>query len=264
MMRNLPLWRILAWAACWLTPVMAWAAVEPGLIYVHTARGDITVQSAAANTTLARGDAFTATGQVVTVPDAQPLVLVLSNGSALCLPTGGRLTLTEFTQEPVVDTSLDREYEPTPSQMQLTLDQGALAVAMRTPKPTSTLAITTPLAELHCLSRSIVVLAAADEISIAVFDGTVTLTIPSTGFTETLQTGQFATLDRASLALKYPLKLARINLVQQHEFGDWLNMGRWAAERVDFTRVNQSLHPRLVIPVEFTKGISVEEPRFRQ
>jgi hypothetical protein len=71
------------------------------------------------------------------------------------------------------------------------------------------------------------------------------------------------TLNRASLAEKYPLKLARISLVQQHQFGDWLDMARWAAARVDFVRVAQNLRPRLITPVEFTQGIPVEEPLFR-
>jgi len=256
--------RALACAAACLLPAAAWAVNEPGLIYVHTARDGITAQSAANTTILARGQTFTASGQVITAPPAQPLVLVLSNGSALCLPDGGHLTLTSFTQEAVADTSNDRDYEPSPSQTNLVLDQGALALAMRVPRPTSTLAITTPLAQLSCLSQSLVVIAAPDEVSIAVFDGTVNLTVPSTGFTETLQTGQFATLTRASLSQKYPLQLAAISLVQNHQFGSWVEMARWAAARVDFIRGAKGLHPRLVTPVEFTKGISVEEPRFLQ
>ncbi|MGA2052235.1 MAG: hypothetical protein ABSH19_02870, partial [Opitutales bacterium] len=217
--------RFLAWAICGLQPAVAFAGTEPGLIYVHTARGDITVQDSPAGpvTSLARGAAFAAVGQIVTVPDAHPLVLVLSNGSALCLPDGGQITLKSFTQEPVVDTSTDRDYEPTPSQLKLSLAQGSLALAMRTPKPTSTLDIATTFAQLSCLSRSLVVIATPDQVSIAVFDGTVDLTIPSTGFTETLQAGQFATLDRASLTQKYPLKLDAINLVQQQQYGAWLD-----------------------------------------
>lgn len=264
MMCRPPLRRVLACTAAWLLPVAGWAANEPGLIYVHTARDGISAQSSGSNTTIARGQTFNASGQVVSAPAAQPLVLVLSNGSALCLPDGGQFTLTSFTQEPVADTSTDREYEPSPSQLSLVLDQGALALAMRVPKPTSTLAITTPLAQLRCLSQSLVVMAAPDQVSIAVFQGTVSLTIPANGFTETLQSGQFATLTRASLTQKYPLQLARINLVQNHQFGGWLNMAVWAAARVDFTRAAQGLHPRLVTPAEFTKTISVEEPRFRQ
>jgi hypothetical protein len=266
MTRSSPLRRALAWTACGLLPLAALATPEPGLLYVHTARGDVTEQStpAGAAVPISPGDSFPAIGQLVTVPDAQPLVLILSNGSALCIPGGGRLTLESFTQEPVADTSIDTDYEPTTSQIKLALAQGSLALAMRTPKPTSTLAIATPLAQLSCLSRSLVVIATPDEVSIAVFDGTVGLAIPSTGFTETLQTGQFVTLDRASLTLKYPLKLDAISLVQQQEYGAWLDMARWAAARVVFTRVAQTLHPHLVIPVEFTQGISVEEPRFRQ
>jgi len=255
---------IVSCAAVWLLPAAAWAVNEPGLIYVHTARDGIAAQSAAGATTLARGQTFTASGQVITAPPAQPLVLVLSNGSALCLPDGGRLTVASFTQEAIADTSNDREYEPSPSQMNLVLDQGALALAMRVPRPTSTLAITTPLAQLSCLSQSVVVIAAPDQVSIAVFDGTVNLTVPTTGFTETLQTGQFATLTRSSLSQKYPLQLSAISLVQNHQFGSWLNMATWAAARVDFIRGAQGLHPRLVTPAEFTKGISVEEPRFLQ
>jgi hypothetical protein len=251
-------------AAC--SPARLLAVTEPGLLYVHTARDGITTQSAsgAANTTVARGDTFSAAGQVVTAPAASPLVIVLSNGSALCLPEGGRLTFTEFLQEAVADTSTDREYEPSPSSLKLTLDQGTLAIACRVFKPTSTLDIATPLAQLHCLSQSLVVIATPDQLSIAVIDGTVSLAIASTGFRETLQTGQFATLDRATLAQKYPLKLGSISLVQRHDFGNWIGMARWAAARVDFVRAAQTLRPRLVTPVQFTQGIPVEEPRYHE
>ena len=240
------------------------AAPDPGLIYVHTVRGDTTVQNGnAASRPLQRWETLAATAQWLQAPQNQPLVLVLSNGSALCLPEGGKLRLEEFVQEPVKDTSTRRLEEPTRSTLRLNLESGALAFAGRTPVPTSTFAVTTPLAQLNCLASSLVVVADANALTVTVFSGVVKLSIASTSFTETLQTGQTATLAREDAAKAFPLKLMRITAGQEHEFGAWLEVARWAEARVDFVRTDGPLRAQQVVPQPFTQKISVDEPRYR-
>jgi hypothetical protein len=214
-------------------------------------------------TSVTRGLTFDVSGQSFSVPDQSPLVLVLSSGTAIFVPTGGNFTLEQFTQEPVVDTGRDREYEPTASNLSLRLTNGTFAFAERIPVPSSTLTISTPLAELSGQSRSFVLQVGADKLSIAVFEGVVKLTVPSTGFAETLQSGQYVTLQRSALAQSYPLQLANIGVVQQHDLGEWLDMARWAEARVDFARSGDKLHPRLILPVDFTTQISAEEARYQ-
>jgi hypothetical protein len=259
---------LLALLAAGLFPSASRAAPEPGLVYVHTVRGNTTTtggQNASAPTqALAQADTFFVTGQQISVPLKSPLVLVLSNGAALALPEGGQLKLEEFAQEPVTDTAKQREEEPTRSNIRLNLATGALVLAGRTPVPTSNFTITTLLAQLRCLAKSVVVVADANALTVTVFDGTVSLSIPGTGFSETLQTGQTATLARSALAEKYPLKLSRITATQEHDFGAWLELAQWAAMRVDFSRAGDKLHPRQVVPETFTQQMSMDEPRYRQ
>ncbi len=249
-----------------LFPAVSQAAPEPGVIYVHTVRGNTTSsggQNATAPQLVTQAAMFAATGQQLSVPLKNPLVLVLSNGAALALPEGGQLKLEEFTQEPVNDTAKVREEEPTRSTIRLNLAAGALVLAGRTPVPTSNLTITTPLAQLRCLAKSVVIVADANALTVTVFDGTVNLSVAGTGFSETLQTGQTATLARAALGEKYPLKLSRITATQEHDFGVWLDLARWAGARVDFARADNQLRPRQVAPETFTQQMSMDDPRYR-
>ena len=257
-------WRILALAASGLASIV-WADPAPGLIYVHTVRANTTLTATgAAARPLLRGESFAATGQALTVPSGQALALVLSNGAAAYMPDGGRLTVGEFTQEPVTDQKKDPTYEPSRSNLSLKLDAGTLVVTSRIPVPTSTFTLTTPLAQFKFHSSSeLIVQVKADSVIVTLDQGTADLLVPETGFTETLQKGQTATLTRETLHQPYPLKLDRTTTVQGSQFGQWVALARWATDRVDFNFDGKQWHPSLVVPFDFTQQTSADDPRFR-
>jgi hypothetical protein len=254
-----------ALAALALAAAPVRAAPEAGLIFVNSARSGVTLTPTGGSARpLARGELLTASGQTIDVPASLPLLLVLSNGAAAYLPAGGQLTLEEFTQEPVSDTSQERDYEPSRSSLRLNLAQGTLVLTGRTMVPTSTVAITTPLAQFNCHSQSLLVRADGDSLTITIYDGTADFTIPATGFKDTLQAGQTATLTRASLHDPYPFKLTRITTDDQTHFQDWWNISRAAELRTDFIRSDsdKKLYLRQAVPYEFTTQLAVDDPRY--
>ena len=212
---------------------------------------------------LARGENFSASGQIVNAPAGLALMLVLSNADALYLPNGGRLTLQEFTQDPTFDTSRNRDYEPSRSTLRLALAQGTVAVSGRQPVPTSTFTLTTPLAQLTFHSQSFVVRAEADSVAITLLDGSVEVTVPETGFHDTLLEGQTATLTRQNLHAAYPLQLSTISTSDHDRYGAWLAAANIAGIRTTFSDTGPTLTATQLLPQSFTQQISVDDPRYR-
>jgi hypothetical protein len=242
------------------------AAPRPGSFFAQTVRAGTTILPAAAGAKvrpLASGENFFASGQIVNAPKGLALMFVLSNGDGLYLPDGGRLTLDEFTQDPVFDTSRDVAYEPSRSTLRLALAQGVVAVSGRQPVPTSSFTLSTSLAQLAFHSRSFVVRADADSVAITLFDGTVDVTVPETGFHDTVLSGQTATLTRSNLHAAYPLQLASITTDEQDRLGAWLAAANTAEIRVTFSSQGKKLVPAQMLPQSFTQQISVDDPRFR-
>lgn len=252
-------------------PVAAPSSAPPtaprqGAIFAQTVRDGTTILPAgpgAKARPLARGENFSASGQIVNAPTGLALMFVLSNGDALFLPAGGRVTLDEFTQDPVFDTSGDNTYEPSRSSLRLALAQGTLAVAGRQPVPTSNFALTTPLAQLSFHSPSFVVHADKDSLMITLFDGTVDVTIPETGFHDTVLAGQTATLTRQNLHAPYPLQLATITTDDHDRFSGWLATANSVGMRFNFSSVGRNLVVTQRVPQSFTEQISADDPRYR-
>ncbi|HVU38979.1 MAG TPA: hypothetical protein VHC95_11645 [Opitutales bacterium] len=242
------------------------ADTVPGVIYVQTARAGATVTTAAGTPPqpLQAGETLSAAGQVLNMPGNAVVALVFSNGDALYLPHGGRLTLDEFTQGPVADTSRDRAYEPSRSTVHLTLAQGTLALTGRKPVATSDLALTTPLAKFTCHSQTFITRVDTDTVTLTLIDGTADVTIPETGFHDTVQAGQTITLSRQDLHASYPLKLAGITTAESDKFNGWLAAARLEESRVTFSGTPGKLKASVRISQDFTLQSSVDDPRFRQ
>ncbi len=240
----------------------------PGAILVQTARAGATIAANGKDAkaqALKPGETLAATGQLLDMHDNSPVALILSNGDSLYLPMGGRLTLEGFTQDPISDTSRNgREYEPSRSALRLNLAQGTLALSGRKPVATSTLTLTTPLARFDCQSPSFIVKVEADSVTFILIEGTAEVTIPETGFHDTLQAGQAATLTRQNLKASYPITLANISTADNQKFAGWLTAARMTERRVTFTGTPGKLTPHTQIPQDFTQQTSVDEPRFRQ
>jgi len=247
-------------------PATTPTAPHAGVLFAQTVRDSTTILAAgpgAKARSLARGETFSANGQIVYVPAGLALLFVLSNNDAIYLPAGGRLTLDEFTQDPISDTNSDLEYEPSRSNLRLTLAQGTLAVSGRKPVPTSAFTLTTPLAQFSFHSQSFVVHADGDGVAVTLLDGTVDVTVPETGFHDTLLAGQTATLTRQSLHAPYPLKLATISTDDQDHFNRWLAIANIAEIRVTFSGTGQDLVATQLVPQSFTQQISADDPRYR-
>jgi hypothetical protein len=249
-------------------PAAATTTPVPGIILVQTAREGATLAPAGKDAkaqALKPGQTIAASGQLVDMQENAPVELVLSNGDSFYFPLGGRLTLDEFTQDPITDSSHnDRDYEPSRSSVRLNFSQGTLVASNRKPVPTSTLTLTTPLARFECLSPSFVVLAGADSVTFVLLEGTAEVNIPETGFHDTLQAGQSATLTKAGLKANYPLKLANITTADNQKYAAWLAAARMAERRVTFTGPAGHLLPHTQIAMEFTQQMSVDDPRIRQ
>ena len=248
------------------SPAPATAGPRPGMIFAQTVRNGTTILPAAPDAksrALIRGENFFATGQTVTAPAGLALSLILSNGDALYLPGGGRLTLDEFTQDPVFLTDRARDYEPSRSTVRLSLAQGTLAVSGRKPVPTSTLLLTTPLAMLTFNSQSFVVRVEADSLTITLFDGTADVTVPETKFHDTLLAGQTTTLARKDLQAVYPLKSAVITTADNDRLGVWLTAARNAESRVTFQGMGKNFTASQRLPMSFTQQMSADDPRYR-
>lgn len=241
------------------------ADAVPGTIFVQTARVGTTLATGkdAKPEPLVPEKTFSANGQVLDVPANLTATFILSNGDALHLPVGGRLTFEEFTQGPVADTNRDRDYEPSSSTLRLNLAQGTLVVSGRKPVPTSKLIITTPLANFTCQSPSFVIRVEGESVTLTLFDGTAEVNVPETGFHETLQAGQTATLTKQNLHANYPLKLSGISTADNTQFSAWLATARATERRLIFTGTPGKLTPRQQIPMEFTQQGSVDDPRLR-
>ncbi len=241
-------------------------APRAGAIFAQTVRDGTTILPAgpgAKARPLVRGENFSASGQGVNAPTGLALMFVLSNGDALFLPGGGRVTLDEFTQDPILDTSRDSAYEPSRSSLRLTLAQGTLAVSGRQPVPTSNFTLTTPLAQLSFHSPSFVVHADKDSLALTLFDGTVDVTVPETGFHDTVLAGQTATLTRQNLHAPYPLQLTTITTDDHDHFGAWLATATSVGLRFTFTSVGPNLVAAQRVPQSFTEQISADDPRYR-
>lgn len=262
--------RALAIFAIALTASAPAAAPEAvsGAILVQTARAGAMITPTGKDAkpqALKPGETLTAGGQLLDMQDKSPAALILSNGDSLYFPLGGRVTFDEFTQAPIADTSHNgREYEPSRSTVRLNMTQGTLAASGRKPVPTSTLALTTPLAQFNCLSPSFVALVETDSVTFILLEGTAAVTIPETGFHDTIQTGQSVTLTRQNLHANYPLKLANISTADNQKYAGWLASARTAEQRVTFTGAPGRLQPHTVIPQGFTQQSAVDDPRFRQ
>ncbi len=239
----------------------------PGAIFAQTARVGVTLTPAtpgAQPTALTAGETFAASGQVVTAPEDLATLLVLSNGDSVYLPLGGRMTLDEFTQDPVTDTGTSPDYEPSRSNVRLSLAEGTLLVSGRQPNSTSTLTILTPLARLDVHSHTFAVKVGANSVSLTLFDGTAVVTVTETGFHDIVQDGQTAVLSRQNLHADYPLKMADTTTADHDTFTAWLTAARTAERRVTFIGTPGKLQVRQHIPRDFFEQMSTDDPRFHQ
>ncbi|HTB63187.1 MAG TPA: hypothetical protein VK737_06325 [Opitutales bacterium] len=242
------------------------AALQPGAFFAHTVREgttELTTEKGAAPRALTRSETFTASGQTVNAPNGLTLMLVLSNGKALFMPQGGRITLDDFLQDPVFFTDRDRSYEPSKSNLRLTLTLGTLVVSGRKPEPTSTFTLTTALAQFSFHAQSFVVHADADTVAVTLMDGTADITIPETGFRDTLLPGQTATLTRPNLHNPYPIKLGPILTADQQHFTDWLALATLTESQISFSLQNKKWAATQRIVQSFTQQTSPDDPRFR-
>jgi len=246
-------------------PAPVAAGPRPGAIFAQTVRPGTTVLPTgpgAKSRLLTHGENFAASGQLLTIPSDQALALILSNGDALYLPVGGRMTLEEFTQDAVFVTDHDRDYEPSRSTLRLNLAFGTLAVSGRKPVPTSSLILTTPLAQLTFHSQSLVVQVEADKLTITLFDGTVDVTVPGTGFHDSVLGGQTATLARKDLTAPYPLKFSPITADDNDRLNGWLAAARTVESRVTFLGDGKKFTFYQRIPFAFTQQMSADDPRY--
>jgi hypothetical protein len=241
------------------------ADLAPGAIYVHTARDGTTLTASdkpGQPSALKPKIIFNATGQVVEAPNGLAMAMVLSNGNALYLPNGGRLTFDEFTQEPVTNTGRDRDYEPTRSNLRLNLAEGLLVISGRNPVPTSTFTLTTPLVQINCHSQSLVVEADADGVTITVLDGTAEVAMPGTAVHETVQSGQTATISRHNLHDAYPLKLTSTTTDASEHLAVFMASAHRIESETTFIGTRQHFQVSLSIPLDHTLQISADDPRF--
>ena len=260
---------LVALAATGDTPAPAQAPAatspRPGMIFAQTVRAGTTIlpgSPGAKTRPLTRGENFPASGQLLTVPADEALALILSNGDALYLPAGGRMTLDEFTQDPIFLTDHDRDYEPSRSTLRLNLALGTLAVSGRKPVPTSSLTLVTPLAQLTFHSQSLVVQVEANKLTVTLFDGTVDVKVPETGFHDTILGGQTSTLARPDLHATYPLKTSAITAENNDRLNGWLTAARTVENRLTFigSGKNSTVYQR--VPFSFPQQMSADDPRY--
>jgi hypothetical protein len=253
------------WVAVMGTTRATATDLVPGAIYVHTAREGTTLTAGdkgAQASALRPGSIFAAGGQILNAPTGVAAALVLSNGNALYLPNGGRLTLQEFTQEPLTNTGDNRDYEPTRSNLRLSLDQGTLVISGRTPVPTSTFTLTTPLAQINCHAQALVVKVDVDSVIVTVLDGIAEITTPGTQLHETVQSGQTATISRQTLHEDYPLKFTPTTTDTHDRYSVLVDSARRVESYTTFTGTHQHFQVTLRVPVSYTMAISADDPRF--
>jgi len=259
---------LLALAVAGNLPAAAPSAPDslPGIIFAHTVRSGAAIapaDDAKEPRAFQRGDTFSATGQTLLSDKGEPIALVFSNGDSLYLPNGGRLIFNEFTQAAVTDTSVHREYEPSHSMVRLTLTQGTLALAARKMDPTSTFTLIAGQLQVQSISQSLVVSVIGDTVTITLFDGTAVVTVPETGFHDTLQAGITATFSPKNLHDSYPLQLTPTTTAQSDLFGGWVSDARRTESKVYFFGPPHNLEVRQILPVDFTQKMSIDDPRYR-
>ncbi len=193
-------------------------------------------------------------------PDAS-INLYLSNGLGIYTRGEFQFSLVRFSQQPFIPGENDRNFEPSRSQVELTLKKGDYGFWRTSARATSDFFINTPLMRLRCEANSFSIWVQDDKISFFLADGTANLEIPQTGFKEIVQSGQYIVLNKADIEKPYPLKIERATSREQTRSDKLTTMARWSYRRIRFEQdAAGALMPRVYIPKTHFEQRPVGDP----
>lgn len=107
---------------------------EPGVAVLDSMAGQVEVTGLE---TVERAAVFNPAGVSIRTAHNSFAVIVFSNGVSLYLAENTALQIDHFNQEPFEARPDDFEFEPSRSQLQVTLSEGDMGVAQRDPNPSS-------------------------------------------------------------------------------------------------------------------------------
>ena len=164
------------------------------------------------------------------------LALYFSNGLGLSAKGVFAFSVETYRQTPFAPSYQDREFEPSRSELSLQLDNGVFGIWRTSPRATSDLLIKTSLAELRVESSACALWVSDDTLAICLKNGIAYLTIPETGFSETVQTGQYVVLKKSAFSKPFPLEVSQATIVEKTKLDALIELARWPYERIYFSK----------------------------
>ena len=171
-----------------------------GLLYVHTARGASEVEFGGAKTAAAAG--MSGAAEAAKISGGKGVFAVLSNKTAFLLAENSELEIGKFEQVAPFKDDLSNDSESTMSTCEITLKKGALHVRTPQLRPTSSLKIKTPEAELEAESRGFSVSTADGKTEVLPVEGALVVKTKS-GKTDIVKAGQRAIVDGGKITIAY-------------------------------------------------------------
>jgi hypothetical protein len=231
----------------------------PGLVVLDSVRGELTITSGGEPVEPRRHARLPARELTLALAPAERghATFVLSNGLTLCLGPGTRLTLKELVQEPFEITSSNRDMEPSPSRLRLSLEAGSLTCAHRPrgDRPSSRFAIETPSGTFEVDARHLVIEMAdppAEGLTAYVITGSARFTPAGSEIPKTILSLQRLLVDPDA---PNPAELADYSAAELDRLAPHLLMARRSSERVLYTGEGEGEAwrpvPRIVLPAEF-------------
>lgn len=171
-----------------------------GLLYVHTARGASEVELGGVKSAAKAG--MSGAAEAAKISSGKSVFAVLSNKTAFLLDENSALEIGKFEQASPFKDDLSNESESTMSTCEMTLEKGALHVRTPQLRPTSSLKIKTPEAELEAESRGFSVSTNGGKTEVLPVEGALVVKTKN-GKTDIVKTGQRAIVDGGKITIAY-------------------------------------------------------------
>lgn len=171
-----------------------------GLLYVHTARGASEIGFGGAKTAAVAG--MSGEAKDAKISGGKGVFAVLSNKTAFLLAGDSELEIGKFEQVAPFKDDLSNDSESTTSACEMTLKKGALHVRAPRLRPTSSLKIKTPEAELEAESRGFSVSTNGGKTEVLPVEGALFVKTKN-GKTDIVKTGQRAVVCGGKITIDY-------------------------------------------------------------
>lgn len=187
--------------------------------------------------------------------------LYLTNGLAIYGAGQLQCTIDRFRQIPFTPSQRDMEFEPSRSDVVITLNYGYYGFWRTPARAASDFVVKTPLARLRIEAAAGAFWVLPGMLAVYLDNGVAYFEIIKTGFKETLQSGQYLILKQENIEKPYPPLIERATAVEKNQAQDWIKHARWPYERIRFEQDAQgAIQPKIYLPAGHFLQRSVGDP----